>query len=86
MFQISLMPWLRMFRMLRRRHVDVAGYARVQGAVELGRQLRACEDCRHTAVCDRALKSRAPSRSSYSFCPNRPAIERYLIRRAHIQA
>lgn len=74
----------RMYRMLKRRHVDIAGYARSLPVAELKEQIQACRDCGMTNVCDRALKSRGPSRSVFSFCPNRPAIERYLFDRTPI--
>ena len=74
----------RMHRMLTRRHIDVAGYARSLEAVELKHQLDTCRHCGLTAMCDRALTSHASSRSAYSFCPNRPAIGRYLIERTPV--
>jgi len=76
----------RMYRMLKRRHVDVAAYARSLDVIELKQQLRICEHCGLTALCDRAMKSRAPSRSAFSFCPNRPSIEHYLVERAPVSA
>lgn len=69
----------RMHRMLKRRHVDAGRYVRAFTAGELREQIRTCGNCSLGALCDRALNSRAPAaRSSFSFCPNRPAIERYL--------
>jgi hypothetical protein len=76
----------RMHRMLKRRHVDVAAYARSLDVIELKQQLQKCRDCGLSGLCDRALKSRAPSRSVFSFCPNRPAIEHYLVERAPVSA
>lgn len=72
----------RMGRMLRRRHVGVAAYARGLSVAAIKQQLRACQSCSLTDLCDRALDARGPSRSSFSFCPNRPDIERYLALRA----
>lgn len=68
----------RMGRMLRRRHVNVAAYARTLSVVEIKAQLQTCRSCGLTDLCDRALDARGASRSSFSFCPNRPEIERYL--------
>lgn len=68
----------RMGRMLRRRHVALPAYARALSVVEIKRQLQTCKGCGLTDLCDRALDARGPSRSSFSFCPNRPGIERYL--------
>jgi hypothetical protein len=68
----------RMGRMLRRRHVALSSYARSLSVVEIKRQLGTCRNCRLTDLCDRALDARGPSRSSFSFCPNRADIERYL--------
>ena len=68
----------RMGRMLRRRHVVLPAYARTLSVVEIKKQLRTCRNCGLTDLCDRALDARGPSRSSFSFCPNRPTIERYL--------
>jgi len=76
----------RMYRMLKRRHADVAAYARSLDVIALKQQLQKCRDCGLSALCDRALKSRAPSRSVFSFCPNRPTIEHYLIERAPVSA
>jgi len=76
----------RMYRMLKRRHVDVAGYARSLDVIELKQQLQTCERCGLTGLCDRAMQSHAPSRSAFSFCPNRPIIDHYLVERAPVSA
>lgn len=68
----------RMGRMLRRRHVSVAAYANSLPMLEMKQQVQTCRNCRLQDLCDRALAGRGPSRSSFSFCPNRPAIERHL--------
>lgn len=74
----------RMYRMLKRRHVDVPGYARSLAVAELKQQLRTCENCGLVRLCDRACSTRAPSRSAFSFCPNRLAIESYLVSRSPV--
>lgn len=68
----------RMGRMLRRRHAGVAAYAKSLSVVELKRQVAQCRGCGLTQLCDRALAGNGASRSSFSFCPNRNAIERFL--------
>lgn len=68
----------RMGRMLRRRHVSVPAYARSLAVVELKRQIAQCQGCGLTPLCDRALAGNGASRSTFSFCPNRNAIERFL--------
>lgn len=68
----------RMRVMLRRRHVGLDAYARSLSVLEMKRQIRTCRNCGLADLCDRALQSRGPSRSVFSFCPNRPAIERFL--------
>jgi hypothetical protein len=69
----------RMHRMLKRRHIDVARYVGVFTPAELRGQVAACHECSRGSTCDRALRSRShASRSSFSFCPNRPSIERYF--------
>ena len=68
----------RMGHLLRRRHVDVAAYAKSLTVVELKRQVAQCRDCGLTELCDRALAGNGASRSSFSFCPNRSAIDRFL--------
>ena len=76
----------RMRRMLRRRHVDLGAYARSLSVAEMKDQISTCRTCGLVDLCDRALESRGPSRSVFSFCPNRPAIERHLfpLARLHV--
>lgn len=69
----------RMGRMLRRRHVDVGAYARSLTVVEMKRQVALCRGCGLTDLCDRALAGHGASRSSFSFCPNRNAIEHFMF-------
>ena len=76
----------RMRRMLKRRHVDIGAYARSLSVPEIKEQVSICRHCGLVDLCDRALQSRGPSRSAFSFCPNRPAIERHLfpLTRQHV--
>lgn len=76
----------RMGRMLRRRHVDIGAYARSLSVPAIKEQISTCRHCGLVDLCDRALGSRGPSRSAFSFCPNRPAIERHLfpLTRLHV--
>lgn len=76
----------RMGRMLRRRHVSVPAYARALSVVELRRQVALCRDCGLTDLCDRALRGTGPSRSAFSFCPNRTAIERFAYPHGRLHA
>lgn len=74
----------RMPRMLKRRQVDVWAYARSLSLPALKEQIAVCERCGLEDLCDRALRSRAPgARSTFSFCPNRPAIQRHVLHRAY---
>jgi len=69
----------RLGRMLKRRHVTRSNYTRLLTVAEIRRQIQVCQGCSCTDLCDRALDSRAVEpRSRYSFCPNHPAIDRYL--------
>ena len=76
----------RMGRMLERRRVDLGAYVRALSVAELKAQISTCRHCGLVDLCDRALGSRGPSRSAFSFCPNRPAIERHLfpLARLHV--
>lgn len=76
----------RMNRMLKRRHIDATGYVGMLSLAELRGQIATCQNCGLADLCDNALRSRAASssRSAFSFCPNRPAIERYLSARAPV--
>lgn len=68
----------RMGRLLRRRGIDPGAYLRAFPIVALETQLARCYRCPAKALCDRALASRKHGRSRYSFCPNAPAVERFL--------
>ena len=69
----------RLGRMLTRRRITPSNYARLLTVAEIRRQILVCQGCSCTDLCDRALDSRAVEpRSRYSFCPNHPAIDRYL--------
>lgn len=77
----------RMHRMLKRRHIDVGRYVGAFTPGELREQIATCRECSRGSTCDRALQSRAQaSRSSFSFCPNRPSIERYFNTPARVPA
>lgn len=78
----------RMAHMLRRRGIPLGGYAGRLSAATMKRQAELCGRCDSAALCDRALRARAGahSHSHFTFCPNQPAIERFLLERAHIQA
>lgn len=77
----------RMEQMLRRRNIDVGAYARGLPVAELKAQIATCRSCGLTDLCDRCLESRVPATSaSFSFCPNRPAVERRLEPRVVVTA
>jgi hypothetical protein len=67
----------RLGRLLQRRGIDPAAYVRAYPIIEIEAQLADCHICISQPICDRALRSQAPSRSTYSFCPNTDAIERF---------
>ncbi len=60
---------LRLYRMLERRGIDAEEYLHHHPVVEIEKQIRACEGCDETAVCEKALGSRAPQ-VDLSFCRN----------------
>jgi hypothetical protein len=68
----------RMGRLLQRRQVDVGAYLQASPILDIEAQLARCYACEHKPLCDRALASPAPGRSRYSFCPNSPAVERFV--------
>lgn len=72
----------RMARLLRRRGVDVGAYVRAFPIVEIESQLARCHACAFKGTCDRALRSTAPSRSTYSFCPNSRFVRQFKLTRA----
>ena len=76
----------RMHRMLQRRGIQAGPYVRTLGVVQVRSQIATCRACGSQQLCDRALASRggANSHSRFTFCPNRPALERYLDPRAQI--
>lgn len=78
LYQRARLARTRMARLLKRRQVDVGAYLRAIPVVEVKAQICQCHDCSCKALCDGALHSHAPSRSRYSFCPNTPAIDRFL--------
>ena len=71
----------RMHRMLRRRQVAIGAYTRGLSVTELKEQIDTCTHCGLVDLCDRALGAEGNGRSAFSFCPNRPAIERHLFER-----
>jgi hypothetical protein len=71
---------IRLGRLLKRRGIDPAAYVRSLPIVEVEAQIADCHSCICQPLCDRAVRARTPSRSTYSFCPNTDAIERYLRR------
>lgn len=77
---------LRLGRMLRRQGVTVRDYAGTLSAATLQRQALACRQCSQTQLCDRALAGNGGpnSHTRFTFCPNQPAIARYLDPRSHI--
>ena len=77
----------RMARLLKRRGIAPARYTDSLSVATLQRQVAICRQCQGKDRCDRALASRggAHSHTHFTYCPNQPAIERYLLERAHIQ-
>lgn len=65
---------LRLFRMLERRGIDAEEYLHRHPVVEIERHIRACEGCGETAVCEKALSSRA-AQVDLSFCRNDAAFK-----------
>jgi hypothetical protein len=82
LLQVWHLRHTRLGRMLQRRGVEPAEYARATPFVEVETQIADCHSCVCQPLCDRALGSRAPSRSNYSFCPNHEAILQFSRRDA----
>ena len=72
----------RMGRLLRKRRIAVGDYLRALNFREIEAQIARCHACDSQVRCDRALRGAANGRTRYSFCPNTPAVERYLARKA----
>jgi hypothetical protein len=70
----------RLGRLLRRRGINQAAYVRHFPIVEVEAQLARCHQCTYQPLCDRAVAS-SRRRSRYTFCPNTPFIDRYLLAR-----
>ena len=78
-WQHARLSGTRMRRMLKVRGIDVGEYVRRYTVPELREQVDACQECLQHELCDRALESsRLGGETALSFCPNRPAVERYL--------
>jgi hypothetical protein len=80
-FQRFAFAQARMGRMLRRRGIPPGAYLRAFPFIEVEAQLARCHACPCKGLCDRALASRAPTRSRYSFCANARFIDSYIVSR-----
>ena len=75
---------LRMPRMLRRQGVDTGEYLASLSVAEIREHIRRCDRCADTLgdLCDRDLDARHPcTRTAFSYCPNRNAVQLYLVRK-----
>lgn len=84
--QRARLSCLRLGRMLRRQGISVRDYAGTLSAATLQRQALTCQQCSQTRLCDGALAGHGGPRSHthFTFCPNQPAIARYLDPRSRI--
>lgn len=82
-WQHARLSTTRMRRMLRRRGIAPGAFVRSQSVPDLREQINLCRECLQHELCDRALASvKLSSHATFSFCPNRPAIERYVLAHA----
>ena len=65
---------VRLFKMLRKRQVDVQNYLQDTDVSEIRRQIATCEACPSSQSCEAALKGNDIV-NDFSFCPNNAAIE-----------
>ena len=72
--------------LLQRQGIPLRDYAGTLSAATLREQALTCAQCRQTRLCDRALAGRGGpnAHTHYTFCPNQPAIARYLDPRSRI--
>lgn len=84
--QRARLSGMRLGRMLRREGIAVRDYAGTLSAATLRQQALTCGQCSQTRLCDRALAGRRGpnSHTHFTFCPNQPAIARYLDPRSRI--
>ena len=77
---------MRLGGMLQRQGIAVRDYAATLSSATLRRQALTCQQCSQTRRCDRALAGRGGpnSHTRFTFCPNQPAIARYLDPRSRI--
>ncbi|GEM_PF-3591522 len=68
---------VRLFKMLRRRGVDVGDYLRKTEVSDMRRQIARCETCQNIRACDSALEREDAAGGDISFCPNKAALELY---------
>ena len=69
---------LRLGRMLARRGIELDSYLHEVPMTDLEGQIRACENCEQTTVCNRTLaKGGTDSASEFGFCPNDATLTGY---------
>ncbi|MEN8176199.1 MAG: DUF6455 family protein [Pseudomonadota bacterium] len=69
---------LRISRMLKALGVDTDACLHQAPVVEIEQNLRNCEGCQDTEICDDALQSANLEIREVSFCPNQACFEKYV--------
>ena len=73
---------MRMPRMLQRHGIAVGDYLDSLSVAQIREHIRNCDRCSLGDLCDRDLDARHPcTRTSFAYCPNRNAVQRYLVRK-----
>ena len=75
---------MRLPRMLRRHGIATADYLASLSVAEIREHIRKCDKCSGALgdLCDRDLDAQHPcARTAFSYCPNRNAVQRYLVRK-----
>lgn len=77
-WQYAALSTTRMRRMIRRRGIPLWDYLGAFAVPELREQRARCRECSQHELCDQALASaKLSGHATFSFCPNRPTIERF---------
>lgn len=67
----------RYMKMLKQCRIDPANYLRAVPVADIKRQASVCRSCPNTVLCDRSL-GKCTTNTDFSFCPNRPSIDRFF--------
>ena len=65
-------------KMLRKHNVDPQKLVHTQPLAAIENQIRNCQDCVKTAVCDRILEKSVVSKNELAFCPNHLTISQQI--------